>query len=143
MMMSEVAFVRLLLVAMFLSLATTAFACRPRIESASEFFQRASQNAVGFTGKVVSVEREQETKGGIPLLVTIKTKKWFLGQPVRIMKARGFIFFGMIDGGSCNGFFGFRPDVGSEVTVFGEVRDGMIDVSRGITPPLPPVKFSY
>jgi hypothetical protein len=131
-----------LLVALLPAVPTASFACSPAVERASSFVKRPPPNAVGFTGKVISVTSEKASRFGTPLKVTIKTEKWFLGQPRRIEQVRGFTTFNTANV-PCHGAFDFHPKVGAEVIIFGQIIDGAV-TRRIITyKTLPKVQFSY
>ena len=120
----------------------TASACSPAVVSASYFVQHAPPEGVGFRGTVVSVAQEKAGNVGTPLIVTVKTREWFLGRPREIMKVRGFITSSTANV-PCHGFFDFHPPVGTEVVVFGQIVNGVVSRRSGILEPLPPAQFSY
>jgi len=120
----------------------TASACSPAVVSASYFVQHAPPEGVGFSGTVVSVVQEKAGKFGTPLIVTVKTKKWFLGHPQEIMRVQGFTTFSAANV-PCHGVFDFHPSVGAKVVVFGQIVNGIVSRRSGILDPLPSARFSY
>jgi hypothetical protein len=130
------------LLALLLQAPGTSFACSPAVESASYFVRHAPPEGVGFNGTVVSVVQGQPGEFGTPSIVTVKTKKWFLGHPHEEMKVQGFTTFSTANV-PCHGIFDFHPAVGAEAVVFGQVVDGVVSRRSGILDPLPPTRFSY
>lgn len=130
------------LFAFLLQVSGIASACSPSIASASYFVQHAPPDGVGFSGTVLLIAQEPAGKFGTPLIITVKTKAWYLGRPQEIMKIHGFTTFNTANV-PCHGVFDFHPTVGTKVVVFGRVLDGVVSRRSGILNPLPPVLFSY
>jgi hypothetical protein len=130
------------ILALMLQVPGTSFACSPAVVSASYFVQHAPTDGVGFSGTVVSVVQEQPSELGTPLIVTVKTKKWFLGHPHEEMKIQGFTTSSNAND-PCHGVFDFHPAVGAGVVIFGQVVNGVVSRRAGILEPLPPTRFSY
>ena len=130
-----------LLLVMLSLIPSESLACTPAVESARVFVQHAPSDAVGFTGKVVAIAQKKGSAYGTPLIVTVKTEKWFLGRPQKIMLVDGYITSNAANN-PCGGVFDFHPQVGSKVVIFGHVSKGTVRRSS-IYGTLPRVRFSY